>query len=344
MVAFDKKKGDLRHFFIFNLKKYKSMKLSIVLSDNYRLLSLAAILDVFETTNQFLKEDDIPFTFDIQLVGIKPSSSVPFPQHSYTTIYEVVATDMIVIPAFSDKDMPLNIEKNLAFIPWLHEMHMKGSSIMSVCTGAFLLAASGLLNKRYATTHIDAKDAFSNSFPDVKLIPHAVVTQSDNIYTSGGATSSFHLILLIVEQYCGREIALRVAKTFAIDMDRNNQLYFEYFKPELSNDELVRQLQIIFNTNYRQLKSVEEAVSEIPSSPRNILRRFKQTTGLTPIKYLQKTKIEAAKNLLSTTQKDILEVMLLSGYQDLKNFRTLFKSFTGLTPKAYRDKFGIVDN
>ncbi|MFD1630677.1 GlxA family transcriptional regulator [Pseudopedobacter beijingensis] len=321
------------------------MNLCILLTKNYRLLSLAAIMDVFDTANSYLIQDGKTPLFCIKLMGIQESDENELHnyRHLFHTVHDQnVKPDLILVPAFGNGNMMENLAKNTPFIPWLKQHYNNGATIMSVCTGAFLLGACGLLNDRTATTHIDAIDAFSQAFPEVKLMPHAVVTQSDQIYTSGGATSSFHLKLLIIQKYGGRELALRVAKTFAIDMDRNNQLYFEYFKPELSTDDLVRSLQVIFNTRYQQLKNVEEALDEIPASRRNLLRRFKQTTGLTPIKYLQKTKIEAAKQMLSETQKDIADIMLLSGYQDIKNFRQLFKSFTGLTPKAYRNKFKLI--
>src|SRR5690606_2699220 len=135
---------------------------------------------------------------------------------------------------------------------------------------------------------------------------------------------------------------LRIAKASAIDLDRDNQLYFDQFRPNLvESDELVRRIQLLIQEKYFEIKNLEEALDEIPSSKRNIIRRFKQSTGLTPIRYLQKTKIEAAKNLLETTNKDIVEVMVSTGYNDMKNFRNLFKTFTGLTPTAYREKYGM---
>ncbi len=321
------------------------MRLSILMTHHHRLLSLAAIIDTFETANRFLAEEGQEPMFELQMVGGDTQPSLPEHLHQISYINyqdDHPRSDVVIVPAFRTENMSETVAMNAHFIPWLINQYQAGASVASLCTGSFLLAAAGLLNNREATTHIEAAPAFAHAFPQVKLQPHAIITQSENIYTSGGATSSFHLKLLLIQRYCGRAIAIRIAKNFAIDMDRSNQLYFEYFKPgALSEDQIVRSVQSTIHENFSEIRNVEEAMSAVPSSRRNIIRRFKQATGMTPIRYLQKTKIEAAKHLLETTNKDILDVMVSSGYSDLKNFRNLFKTFTGLTPKDYRDKYGM---
>lgn len=326
-------------------EKNCTMTVSVLYTRHHRLLSLVAIIDVFETVNRFFAEDQQSPAFEIQLVGLQESITLPenLDHVKYVSLSEASpGSGIIVIPAFRDYDMEKNIRENMAFIPWMLENYGRDCKVTSCCTGSFLLGATGLLNGREATTHMEACDAFAQNFPEVHLVPHAIVTSNRNVYTSGGATSTFHLLIHLIQETCGREYALRLAKNFAIDMDRSNQLYFEKFTPELvQEDPLVRQVQQIINERYRDLKNVEEALEEIPSSRRNMVRRFKTATGMTPIRYLQKTRIESAKLLLETTQKDILEVMLSSGYQDLKSFRELFRNFTGLTPKGYRDKYAM---
>lgn len=321
------------------------MKLSILMTKGYRLLSLAAVVDVFDTVNMFMEQEGKPKFFDIQFVGLQPD--LPLPDHTAGHAYfhyrdSDLTSDLIFIPAFGAYEMDQSIQQNMPFIPWLAEQHQKGIPLASLCTGSFLLGASGLLDHKNATTHIDAVVQFAQIFPQVKLQPHAVITQDSNIYTSGGATNSFHLKLLLIQKYCGRAMAISIAKMFAIDMDRTQQLYFDSFKPSLTDtDDLVKLIQQKINDEFAVLKNVEEAIADIPSSRRNFIRRFKQSTGMTPIHYLQKTKIEAAKKLLETTNKGLLDIMMAAGYNDMKNFRSLFKKSTGLTPVAYRNKFGM---
>ena len=320
------------------------MQLSIVLTSKYRLLSLAAIVDVFETVNSFLRQDGKPELFQIALVG--PTAEKVLPDGISHIPYHPFATgqfhDLILVPAFGPVDLPITLEENNCFLPWLREQHQQGATLASMCTGAFLLAASGLLNERRATTHVDAADKLDTFFPKIKLQQDAVVTHDTNIYTSGGATSGFHLKLALIQKYCGREMAIRIAKVYSIDMDREHQAYFGHFSPvETHDDELVMRVQHKIKNEFTELKSIEEAIADIPASRRNFVRRFKLATGLTPIRYLQKTKIEAAKKLLENSEKGLFEIMLFAGYNDMKNFRQLFKENTGMTPKAYRDKFAM---
>ncbi|SFC47811.1 Transcriptional regulator GlxA family, contains an amidase domain and an AraC-type DNA-binding HTH domain [Parapedobacter composti] len=320
------------------------MQLSIILTSQYRLLSLAAIVDVFETANRFLKEAGRTELFRITFVGPAKTKSLPEGVNHlpYVSLDDTPCYDVVFVPAFGPVDLTKALDENNCFIPWLHRQHALGATLASNCTGAFLLAASGLLNDRKATTHVDAADKLAACFPKIRLQKDAVVAYDANIYTSGGATSGFHLKLALIQKYCGREMAVRIAKVFAIDMDRENQAHFSHFDPiESHDDELVMRVQHKIKNQFTELKSVEEAIADIPASRRNFVRRFKQATGLTPIRYLQKTKIEAAKKMLENTEKGLLEIMLSAGYNDMKNFRQLFKENTGMTPKAYRDKFAM---
>src|SRR5690606_17902759 len=129
-------------------------------------------------------------------------------------------------------------------------------------------------------------------------------------------------------------------KTFSIDMDRKQQGYFRACLPtENHGDDLVRLTQQKIREQFSKMNTVEEIITDIPSSRRNLVRRFKHATGITPIEYLQKTRIEAAKQLLEQSKQSILQIMIESGYNDLKSFRSLFKRNVGMTPKAYREKF-----
>ena len=305
------------------------------------MLSVAAILDVFDSVNQFYVHDGLPPFFDIHLYS---SADQPLGYGTYAVkpLAEATHPDLIFIPAFAAADLREALGENASCVPWLLKQYERGAEIASFCTGAFLLAATGLLNGKRATTHINSAIPFSTSFPHVLLTAEAVVTNDDRTYTSGGATSSFHLMLHLIKNYCGVEMATRIAKLFAIDMDRQQQTYFGTFEPTLNHgDNIVNMAQERIEKEYQEGRTIEELIQDIPASRRNMVRRFKQATGVTPIEYLQKTRIEAAKKLLEQTDQSVLEVMLNSGYNDLKSFRQLFKKSAGLTPKDYRAKFNV---
>lgn len=319
------------------------MKLGILLTHEHRLLSVAALLDVFQTVNRFYEQEGLDPFFEIKMLHLPGQRPIAYPEYSLSAPKPGVQFDLLLIPAFKPEAMPLKLADNREWISWLQNQYKGGAAIASFCTGAFLLASTGLLDGKPATTHINAEYAFASAFPKVEIQADAVVTEKDNIFTSGGATNSFHLMIYLIEKYCNRAIAVRIAKIFSVDIDRKQQTYFGTFLPiEDHGDLLVKQAQLEIKKNYREANTIEEIITDVPSSRRNLVRRFKQATGITPIEYLQKTRIEAAKQLLEQSRQSILEVMLETGYNDLKSFRTLFKKNVGMTPTAYRDKFNAV--
>lgn len=316
------------------------IKLGLILTHQYRLLSVAAILDVLDSVNGLNRKMNEPPVFEITLIRPNDSQDSAFPGYPVRTAGEIKHLDLVMIPAFSTENISNAIKKNVGLIPWLKERYASGTEIATFCTGAFLLGATGMLNGKQATTHIDACEAFSTHFPEVTLLRDKIVTGDNGLYTSGGATSSFHLLLHLIQGFCGKETAVKIAKLFAIDMDRVNQSYFGTFDPAQDhNDQLVALTQQKIEAAYQNACTIEEMIKDVPASRRNIARRFKQVTGITPIEYLQKTRIEAAKKLLEQTNQQMLEIMLSSGYNDPKAFRKIFRKTVGMTPTSYRAKF-----
>jgi len=322
------------------------IKLGLLLTNQYRLLSVAAILDVFETVNTFYSKDSLPVPFQINIIcGRNEQSAVhakSFHGYPLYSINEDLKQDLVMIPSFINEDVRESVKLNYAGIGWLKSQYEAGAEIASFCTGAFLLGATGLLNGKIATTHVDACKAFSIAFPEVKLQADKTVTQDGRLYTSGGATSSFHLMLHLLQLYCNKEVAIRIAKLFSIDMDRHKQSYFSTFQISHNHDDnLVAMAQQKIETAYHNTGTIEEMIKDIPASRRNIVRRFKQVTGITPIEYLQQTRIAAAKKLLEQTTQQMTEVIYQSGYNDPKAFRKIFRKTVGMTPSEYREKFYV---
>ncbi len=310
------------------------------MTKDHRLLSVAALLDVFETANRFYTEEGQATPFTIDLLHLPEHECVSYPGHLAIQAGADSYYDLVLIPSFKHDGIGESLRANLGWVPWLQDQYREGAALASFCTGAFVLAATGLLDGKPATTHINAEASFAKLFPNVLLQAEAVVTEKDRIYTSGGATNTFHLLMLLLEVYCSRKVAVKAAKVFSIDLDRNRQTYFGTFTPaEDHGDELVKQAQEEIRKKYSTANTIEELIIDVPASRRNLVRRFKQVTGITPIEYLQKTRIEAAKQMLEQSRHSILEVMLESGYNDLKTFRSLFKKTVGMTPKMYREKF-----
>lgn len=316
-------------------------KVGLIVPHDYKLLSIAAILEVFETANKLTKETEKPFEIMIFQSAEQINQERLF-GYEINSIETSKNLDLILIPAFTTDNMSEMIAKNKKFIPWLQKQHESGAELASFCTGAFLFAASGLLNEKLATTHVDACSAFTKAFPMVKLKPEETLTADGSLYTSGGSTSTFHLLILLVQKYCGNEIAVQIAKIFSIDLNRYKQSYFSTFRPNhLHNDTLVAMLQQKIESQYHSIEKLEEITKDIPTSARNMTRRFKQVTGIPPIEYLQNIRVESSKKYLEQTQLSISEIIEKTGYNDPKAFRKVFYKMVGMKPIEYREKFRV---
>ena len=306
---------------------------------------LAAIDDprhVFSMVNSLLENDGKPPVFNIKLVGLKPEVRLhnsSFSVHTDCFLDDVKQTDLIFIPAFDGK-METVLETNKAFIPWIIEQYAKGAEVVSLCVGAFLLAKTGLLDGRKCSTHWRAAEEFRKMFPAVDLVTDKIITEEQGIYTSGGATSYWNLLLYLVEKYTNRETAILTSKIFAIDLKRDSQTQFIIFKGQRAHtDEDVKKAQKYIESNFQEKFTVDELSSACALSRRSLERRFKKATHNTVSEYIQRVKIEAAKKSFETSRKNISEVMFDVGYSDTKAFRGIFKKITGMTPFDYRNKY-----
>jgi transcriptional regulator GlxA family with amidase domain len=253
-------------------------------------------------------------------------------------IIETDKPDLVIIPAISyDDDL---MKQNADLIAWIRDQYKDGAEIATMCSGVFLLAATGLLEGRNCSTHWNLTTNFKRLFPNVNLLPDKLITAERGIYTNGGAYSFLNLILFLVEKYFDRETAIYCSKFFQIDMNRTSQSPFHIFQAEKDHgDELVYQAQNYIEQHLSEKISFEELASKLAVSRRNFDRRFIKATGNTPLEYWQRVKVEAAKSNLEKGRKTIFEVMYEVGYSDDKAFREVFKRITGVSPLDYKAKY-----
>lgn len=306
---------------------------------------LAAVDDprhVFSMVNSFYQKDGKSPVFNIKLVGLAKDVKLhnsSFSVHTDAFLDDVKKTDLIFIPAMSG-DLSEALETNKAMIPWIKKQYEKGAEVVSLCVGAFMLAKTGLLDGKKCSTHWRAADEFKKMFPQIDLQTDKIITEQDGIYTSGGATSYWYLLLYLVEKFTDRETAIMTSKIFAIDIKRDSQSQFIIFKGQRTHtDEDIKKAQKFIETNFHERITIDDLSNKFALSRRSLERRFKKATNNTVIEYIQRVKIEAAKKSFETSRKNITEVMLDVGYSDTKAFRGIFKKITGMTPFDYRTKY-----
>jgi transcriptional regulator GlxA family with amidase domain len=307
----------------------------------------ASVVDptvMFNGVNDLLVSSGRPPAFKIQLVGLTKAVKLhngPFTVHSDILMEDLKKTDLIIITALGG-DVNEALKKNAAFIPWISKQYKKGAEVASLCLGAFLLASTGLLNGKECSTHWLMANEFREMFPEVTLVDGRVVTEQNGLYSSGGATSYWSLILHLVEKYAGRDMAIMASKVYALEIDRKSQSPFIMFNGQKEHvDEPIREAQDYIESRISERISVGELALKFAIGRRHFERRFKKATKNTPVEYIQRVKIEAAKKHFETSRKNVNEVMYDVGYSDTKAFRTMFKKITGLSPLDYKNKYSF---
>ncbi|MBU1821714.1 MAG: helix-turn-helix domain-containing protein [Bacteroidetes bacterium] len=306
------------------------------------LVNIEGSRQILTQVNTFMQTLGKMPEFTIQLVGLSKEvrqSSGLFTISPEVVIGEVAHTDLILIPAMhGDQAQALMI--NQGFVSWIRRQHSAGAEIASMCIGAFFLASTGLLDGRQCATHWVEASNFRRMFPKVNLVDDKILTDEDGIYTSGGAYAYLNLLLYLIEKYVGRDMAILIAKTFMIDMDRHSQSPFIMFQVQRDHpDETIKKAQEYIETHFHERITVDQLAYILALSRRNFERRFKKATGNTIAEYMQRVKIEAAKKNLESGKRSVNEVMYEVGYNDTKTFRETFKKITGLSPVEYRNKY-----
>ncbi len=254
------------------------------------------------------------------------------------SIHDVKSTDLIIISSILDIDKTLAYEGEV--IEWLRHHFRIGAHIATVCTGAFVLAETGLLDGKMATTHWGAAHDFGRRYPKIHLRPERLVTDAGNLFCSGGMNAGTDLCIYLIEKYCGHDVALQTAKAMISDMGRTLQSPYSIFQFQKDHDDpQILAVQEFLESEYAQPHSYRELASRFGMSRRTFERRFKESTGDTPLLYLQRVRVEAAKRMLETANLSFDEIAFRVGYQDSNSFRGIFLKHTGVLPKQYRRRF-----
>lgn len=299
----------------------------------------------FNTANEFLTAFGKKPIFQVEYVGL--NEYVPANNGEYTVktdrlLKDVEETDLLIIPP-TFGDTAKGIQANAEAIPLFTKLYRNGTSLASLCIGAFLLAETGLLKGKKCSTHWAHISEFRERYPDVEVEDGAVITEHDNIFSSGGASSLWNLVLYLIEKYSDREIAIMISKYFALDIGRDSQTQFAIFRGQRNHpDKEIQKVQDYIEKRYEEKITIDHLADLISAGRRTFERRFKQATNNTPIEYIQRVRIEAAKKFFEASRKNIAEVMYDVGYTDTKAFRDIFRKITGLTPIEYRNRFARV--
>ena len=249
--------------------------------------------------------------------------------------------DLIIIPAMRYEKIQLVLEREKKLIKWLQHQHAEGAELASICVGAFILASTGLLTGKKVTTNWLFAGQFRKQFPYVELEDDKVIVDQGRLYSCGGAFSFTSFMIYLIEKFCGHEESIIASKILMINVHDLPQSTFSIFRFQHDHaDEAIAAIQQHVEKNYKHSMTLEELAGRCNMSVRNFIRRFELATANTPLEYLQRVRIEAAKKLLESKNEGIAQIASRCGYEDVDYFGKIFRRYVAMTPRAYREKYG----
>lgn len=329
------------------------VKVGIVAYDNCYLSSLSGPMDSFQVANSLNCRqsgvDKAAFGWNtVSITGEPVKTSGGISIATDMSITNACEFDVIHLPAFpylGALAMDEMANELRPLLDWLVNRWKHGATLMTVCTGSFLLAETGLLNGREATTTWWLEKQFHKRYPKVKLNGRKLITEQDQLMCAGAMTSYQNMSIHLIERFATADLSIQCAKAMLIDTSvRAQSPYQNLLMDEPSGDPIVAKAQHWLHNHAKENIDQTELAKKMGVSQRTLIRRFKAELDLAPLSYLQNIRIETAKQLLESTTLPIIDVTEHVGYSDISSFSRLFKQRTGLTPAAYRQRFKATEN
>ncbi len=325
-----------------------SRRVSLVAIPEAAISTLFGLYDVFNACAAMRQSPDVAAPFHVEIVGEKVgplglASGVPI--HVQRSIEEIDSTDIVIVSSLVLGPDGWPSGRYVRIVDWVHRMHKGGAVLCSACSGIFLLAETGLFDGKDATVHFMYARTFATSYPAVPIHPERVLliagTREDLV--SSGASATWHdLVLYLIARYAGSTVAQEIARTYALQWHHDGLAPYIVFEGKADHgDAEIHGAQQWLGRHFAVANPVEEMVKRSSLSERTFKRRFVTATGMPPIAYVQRLRIEDAKRRLERTESPVDEISWRVGYEDPAFFRRLFKRITGLAPGAYRKRFRI---
>jgi transcriptional regulator GlxA family with amidase domain len=286
--------------------------------------------------------------FRVEIVGLESGSlslASRVPVMVQRSIAALDTTDIIIVPSILLGPEGWRKGQHPELVEWLRAMHRRGALLCSACSGVFLLAETGLFDGAEATVHFGYANAFAAGFPQVHVHPERVLVVSgerEELVSSGASMTWHDLVLYLIARHAGATAAQEVARCFALQWHQDGLTPYMVFEGRNDHgDVAVQAAQEWVATHFPVASPLEEMIRRSGLAERTFKRRFTAATGLSPIAYVQRLRIEDAKRRLERTEASVDEIGWQVGYEEPAFFRRLFKRVTGLTPGGYRRRFGI---
>lgn len=306
------------------------VRIGIVHYPGAMLSAVQGLAEQFYLANKLAQENGLVETFKIHMCD-----SLQLPHEGAD---QLEALHVIILPPCLHDDYYLAPQP--ALIDWIRQQHQNGAIVCSVCAGAFVLAETGLLDGRTATSHWVLADALAEQYPAVTVDSSRMLINDGDIITSGGLMSWIDLGLELVAQFTSAQLMRQLGRYLLVDTGSREQRYYQSFNARLDHgDDAIVRVQHQLQREFSQPVMVRELAGTVNLTERTFLRRFVSATGLKPTQYLQRLRIQKACELIESSSLPFERVAVEVGYEDVSAFRKTFIKITGQTPREFKNRF-----
>jgi transcriptional regulator GlxA family with amidase domain len=303
------------------------------------VVEVPGVLDVFVAANRCVQEPGGYYEVEV----VSPVGTICswagmrlVVDRSYRTVRGRV--DTLIVTGI---DGPDDARAHPGLAAWLAGLAPRVPRIVGLCTGSFVLAEAGLLDGRRATTHWEHCEELARRYPGVDVQPDPIYVRDRGVLTSAGATAGLDLALALVEEDLGRRVALAVAQHMVFFLQRpGGQAQFSaQLSAQLASREPLRELQTWILEHPHADLSIEALARRVHMSPRTFFRAFQRETGVTPGRFVERVRVEAARRLLEESSRGVSDVATRCGFGSAETMRVAFRRTLGVSPNGYRSRF-----
>jgi transcriptional regulator GlxA family with amidase domain len=313
-------------------KKIAVVEIALLIYPGSQLAAVHGLTDLFHIAEHLFQRSN-----NVEHPVLKVSH-VQFDAGSSSPPWTSSAPDFVIVPPALGT-LPVG-DAFAPIVTWLNGCHARGSVLASVCVGTFLLAQTGLLARRSATTHWSQAQLLAERFPDIHVDSDKLLIDDGDILTAGGVMAWADLGLRIVDRLLGSAAMVETARFLLVDPPGREQRYYSAFSPKLNHgDRTILEVQHWLQKDGASHPTVASMARRAGLEERTFLRRFQKATGLRPTEYCQHLRVGKAREMLETSQQSFDQVAWKVGYEDVGSFRKIFIRLTGLSPGDYRRRF-----
>lgn len=322
-------------------QSHRMQRVDIVIYPGFKALEAIGALTVFEYANAKRTEAGLVPAYALRLCAPAPGM-IPSDTQIVLEARHGLALDADTALIVGARDIDRVLAEQPGLIDWSRRLAQRAATLVGVCSGAFFLAEAGLLDGRRATTHWCLSSQLARRYPRIEVVEDAIFLQAGRLWTSAGVTAALDLSLALVERDLGLDVALAVARDLVVYLKRpgGQSQFSQCLHSQMTLHTGIRQLQEWILGNLDRPLSLAVLSARAAMSPRNLGRVFRREAGCSPAEFVERCRIERARQLLEEGQAPLKQVALRCGFSSDDHLRRVFHRHLGVTPRAYRERFG----